>query len=152
MTIPNNLFSIDIFYDGSCGMCCTFKDWLVAEERAFAIQCLPYQSEKAAEVFPGLSEHEPEKVMVVRTDQGEVFKGAEAWVLCLYSCKHHQKKAKTLSSKFLLPLAMKTCNLIAANRQGISDLFFKKKNKELKEELSKEEDPKCDGGGCKYDA
>jgi len=128
MNIPTNITNLDIFYDGQCGMCCTFHEWVNEQERAFQVNFIPYQDPQAYDIFPGLKELDPEKEMIVRTDQGELFHGAEAWVLCLFSCEHHQAKARKLGGKMLLPVAIKACNLLAANRKRLSRVFFRRKD------------------------
>ena len=92
MNIPEQLKSIEVYYDGHCGMCCTFHEWVNKQQRAYQVSFIPYQAETAELLFPGISEMDPDKEMIVRTDRGEVFKGAEAWVVCLNSCKNYQDK------------------------------------------------------------
>ncbi len=148
MKIPEEIKYLEIFYDGRCGMCCTFHEWVNAQERAFGLTFIPYQDPALEHCFPNLAELEPDKQMIVRTDTGELFFGAEAWVLCLLSCKHHQGMARRLGGKVLLPVAIRACHLLATNRKKLSRVFFRKKDNAVMQELHQMENPNCGEGGC----
>lgn len=143
MKIPETINEIEVYYDGHCAMCCTFHEWLNRQARTFPVNFLAYQSPQAEIIFPGVTKLDPELEMIVRTDQGEIFKGAEGWVLCLLSCKSYQGIARRLAAPRLLPVAKKTCNLIASNRIGISKIFFSKKDKALAHALHEMPNPHC---------
>jgi hypothetical protein len=90
MNLPEKVEGIEVFYDGRCGMCCSFHEWINRQPRAFRIDFIPYQAPHAEQVFPGLGTLDPAREMVVRTSDERIFRGAEAWVWCLYSCTNHQ--------------------------------------------------------------
>jgi len=75
-------------------------------------------------VFPGLGTLDPAREMVVRTSEGEIFRGAEAWVWCLYSCANHQAAARKLAGPRLLPVAVHACRVLAANRHSLSKVLL----------------------------
>ncbi len=151
MKLPIHVKEIEVFYDGRCGMCCTFHEWVQAQERAFVIQMIPYQSEHAKDVFPGLSELDPAREMVVRTWEGDIYRGAEAWVWCLYSCANYRGIAQRLAGPMMLPLAMRACRLLAANRRGLSKVFFRKKDQEVRKTLHQMKAPRCVDDVCEKD-
>ena len=151
MKLHDQAVSIEVFYDGRCGMCCTFHEWVARQPRAFAIRFIPYQSPEAERVFPGLGTLDPAREMIVRTDSGEIHRGAEAWVWCLHSCANHQEKARKLSGPRMLPLAVKVCHVLAANRHSLSKLFFRAKDRKVREKLHRMEDEVCEGEFCKVD-
>lgn len=145
MNIPNDIKKIEVYYDGRCGMCCTFQEWVSRQQRAFEVEFVPYQSERAGVLFPGVRELDPDRDMIVRTDRGDIFRGAEGWVLCMLSCQSYEKWAKRLASLRLLPVARKTCNLIAANRLGISKVLFRKKDRALADAVHEMPQQPCEG-------
>lgn len=147
MKLPENIQSLEIHYDGRCAICCTFHEWLSRQPRAFPVRFLAYQSDESERVFPGVGSLDPDRDLIVRTDEGEVYRGEEAWVLCLLSCRDYQAWARRLASPKLLPLAKKMCSLIASNRLTLSKLFFKKKNEDLAKAIHKMPEQEC-GGGC----
>lgn len=135
MKLPIHVKKIEVFYDGRCGMCCTFHEWINRQARAFEIDFVPYQDERAEEIFPGIHTLDPAREMIVRTDEGGIHRGAEAWVWCLYSCANHRKLARRLARPKMLAVAIRACRLLAANRHGLSKIFFRRKDREVRETL-----------------
>lgn len=144
MKIPKNIRYIEVYYDGRCGMCCTFHEWVNKQERAYPVRFIPYQSPQAEEWFPGVNELEPEREMIVRDDRRDIYRAAEGWVLCLLSCHKYQGMARRLASPVLLPVAEKACHALAARRHGLSKLFFRKKDNEVAVELHRMSGQSCD--------
>jgi predicted DCC family thiol-disulfide oxidoreductase YuxK len=148
MKLPTQIKGIEVFYDGRCGMCCSFHEWINRQPRAFRIDFVPYQSPDAEQVFPGIGTLDPAREMIVRTSAGEIFRGAEAWVWCLYSCANHQDAARRLGGPGLLPVAIHACRVLAANRHALSKVFFRSKDRKVREELHRMEPVKCEDGFC----
>lgn len=132
-------------------MCCTFHEWIHRQARAFEIAFIPYQSPEAARVFPALNTLDPAREMIVRTDAGVLFRGAEAWVWCLYSCANYRGLAQRLARPAMLAVAIRVCRLLAANRHGLSKIFFRRKDREVREALHQMEDSVCDNDTCPDD-
>jgi hypothetical protein len=86
--------------------------------------------------------------MIVRTSENEIFRGAEAWVWCLYSCAAYQAVARRLGGPGLLPVAIHACRVLAANRHALSKVFFRSKDKKVREELHRMETGECGDGFC----
>jgi predicted DCC family thiol-disulfide oxidoreductase YuxK len=148
MKLQTKTKRIEVFYDGRCGMCCTFHEWVYRQKRAFEIDFIPYQAANAEQVFPGLGMLDPAREMVVRVDGGEIFRGAEAWVWCLYSCANYQSAARKLGGPALLPVAVNACRVLAANRHALSKVFFMRKDRAVREELHQMEPAGCTGDFC----
>jgi predicted DCC family thiol-disulfide oxidoreductase YuxK len=148
MRLSDRMERIEVFYDGRCGMCCSFHEWINRQPRAFPVEFIPYQAPHAEQVFPGLGMLDPAREMVVRTCGGGIFRGAEAWVWCLYSCANHQAVARRLARPRLLPVAVHACRVLASNRHALSKIFFRKKDRLVRNELHRMEPPKCNGEFC----
>ena len=148
MKLPQLIEGIEVFYDGRCGMCCSFHEWIARQPRAFRIEFIPYQSPDAERVFPGLGTLDPAREMVVRTSDHEIYRGAEAWVWCLYSCANHQDAARRLGGPGLLPIAIHACRVLAANRHALSKVFFRSKDKQVREKLHRMDVASCTDGFC----
>lgn len=151
MNIPEKIQNIEVYYDGRCAVCCTFHEWVNRQDRLFPVRFVAYQSEQAEILFPGVTLMDPGRDMIVRTDQRDVFRGAEGWVLCLLSCQRYQKCARRLASPQLLPVARKCCHLIAKNRLSLSKILLGKKSQELAQLIHQMPEQKCDRG-CAYEA
>ncbi len=148
MKLPDQIEGIEVYYDGRCGMCCSFHEWINAQPRAFRIDFVPYQAARAEQIFPGLGTLDPAREMIVRTSENEVFRGAEAWVWCLYSCANHQAAARRLGGPCLLPIAIHACRVLAANRHALSKVFFRSKDQQVIKELHRMKAPDCEGEFC----
>lgn len=148
MNLPKQAEGIEVFYDGRCGMCCCFHEWINRQPRAFPIEFIPYQAAHAERVFPGLCTLDPAREMIVRTSEGVIYRGAEAWVWCLYSCANHQDAARRLGGPGLLPIAIHACRVLAANRHALSKVFFRSKDRKVRETLHRMEEPECTGNFC----
>lgn len=148
MKLPEQIRKIEVFYDGRCGMCCSFHEWINRQPRAYGIDFIPYQSARAEQVFPGIGTLDPAREMIVRTSENEIYRGAEAWVLCLYSCENHQAVAKKLARPGLLSVAIRGCRVLAANRHSLSKVFFRAKDRQVRETLHRMPTPECDSEYC----
>ena len=151
MNLPIHMKYIEVFYDGRCGMCCTFHEWINRQPRAFEVKFVPYQAARAEEIFPGVAALDPAREMIVRTSEGEIFRGAQAWVWCLFSCGNYRKLARRLAKPTMLGVATQVCRLLAANRHGLSKVFFRRKDREVREVLHKMGDIDCPDGACAVD-
>lgn len=143
MSIPESIQSMEVYYDGRCAMCCTFHEWVHRQQRAYVVSFVAYQSPRAEALFSGVTKLDPERDLIVRTDQAAVFRGEEAWVLCLHSCKNYQNWARRLASPRMLPLARKLCDLIATHRLSLSKMLFNKKDRELLKMLHQMPESEC---------
>ena len=139
---------IEVYYDGRCGMCCSFHEWINRQARALPIGFIPYQAAHAEQRFPGLGTLDPAREMIVRTAEGKIFRGAEAWVWCLYSCRNFQTTARRLAGRGLLPVAVHACRVLAANRHALSKVFFRRKDKIVRQELHHMETADCEDEFC----
>ncbi|HEX5791291.1 MAG TPA: DCC1-like thiol-disulfide oxidoreductase family protein [Luteolibacter sp.] len=148
MDLPRTVEYIEVFYDGRCGMCCLFAEWLGREPHVFRVKLIAYQSPEAERVFPGLGALDPAREMVVRTSEGDIHRGAEAWVWCLSSCARHQDFARRLASPLMLPVAKRACRLLAAKRMTLSKALFRKKDREVRAELHRMDEGGCRDGVC----
>lgn len=148
MKLKREVNRIEVYYDGRCGMCCTFHEWVNAQERSFGVNFIPYQSDRAEEVFPGVGTLDPAREMIVRSDDGKIFRGAEAWVWCLFSCRKYQAVAVRLAQPGMLGVAVRACRILAANRHCLSKVFFRKKDREVRETLHEMSVQECGDNHC----
>ena len=148
MKINEKIKLLEVYYDGGCGMCRRFMRWYREQEHAVEVVILAYDSDEARERFPEIGDHEPSKLMVTRTDDGAVFRGAESWALCLWAIQKYRWLARRMTSPVMLPLAQKICVLIAANRLKISKLLFGADDKKLAAEIEKLDAEECEDGSC----
>jgi len=112
---------LTVLYDYNCGLCQRARRWLEAEPKFVALEFVPAGSDHARHRFPSL----PSKVeeLVVVNDEGGVYHGDRAWIMCLYALTDYREWALRLATPKLLPLARTAFQLVSENRIRISKLF-----------------------------
>ena len=109
-----------VFYDGECGLCRTCRQWLMNQRRYLNLQFIAFQTPEALQLFPTLQEYEPSRQLVVLSDEGGVYLGDEAWIMCLYALVDYRQWAQRMASPLLRPFAKQLCQAISTNRLFIS--------------------------------
>lgn len=117
-----------VFFDEKCGLCRKSRMWLDMQPKFFELRFLPYQSDRAREIFPALDQFDPAREIVVVDDGGNVYQGGRAWIMCLYALREYRELSLKLAHPALLPLAKRICALVSANRLKISSLLGRGEN------------------------
>lgn len=112
---------LTVLYDYHCGLCQRARRWLEAQPKFLALEFIPAGSDHARFRFPTLSEKVEELVVVA--DDGGIYQGDRAWIMCLYALADYREWALRLAAPELLPLARAAFQLISENRIAISRLF-----------------------------
>lgn len=115
--------AISVFYDARCGMCRSVKTWLEQEPKFVALHFVPYDSRLAASLFPKISDWQPEREILALSDEGGLYRGAGAWILCLWATVRYREWSLRLARPALRPYAEKLCRVISQNRRRFSRLF-----------------------------
>jgi len=124
-----------VLFDQECALCQGCRQWLMRQQAFIELHFIPLQSPEIASRFPGLKEWDQldlsEKLVVV-SDEGAVYQGQYAWIMCLYALREYREWAQRLAHPALLPFARRVCEVVSSNRLLISRFL-----KEPVEELSK---------------
>jgi hypothetical protein len=83
------------------------------------------QSDEAQRRFPGIDGLKPEKQLLVISDEGAVYRGAHAWIMCFWALENYREHGQRLAHPALLPLAKLVCELLSRNRFFLSDVLFR---------------------------
>ena len=122
-----------VLYDQECELCQRCRHWLTRQDAFVPLCFIPFQSPEVSRLFPGLKEWDQidlsEKLVVV-SDEGAVYQGQYAWIMCLYALQNYREWAQRLSHPALLPFARLVCETISRNRLIISG-FLKRPTDEL---------------------
>lgn len=141
------MHTLTIFYDAGCGLCGGFRRWMGTQASLVRLEFLPYDSAEARRRLPELEGMHPEREIVVMGDEGAVWQGAGAWVVCLWALRDWRAWAKRLASPVLLPVAANVCQLISRNRLGLSRLLALRSDEDLRAEWAGEA-ADCGDGRC----
>lgn len=102
---------------------------------------IPLQSPHLPQQFPGIEALNPKEQLLVIGDNGAVYRGASAWVMCLWATQEYREHARRLAEPVLLPFSRLVCELLSRNRFFISRLFFRQDSNEVARELATHAQP-----------
>jgi len=85
----------------------------------------PFQSEEARRLCPDLPRLQPEQRLILLSDEGGIYVGESAWLMCLYALRDYRAWAQRLAVPALRPLAQRLCMLISHNRLSLSNALFR---------------------------
>jgi predicted DCC family thiol-disulfide oxidoreductase YuxK len=112
-----------VLYDSSCGLCSYLVPWMSDQPAACELKFVAAGSEEARRRFPEFrSAHRPEELVVI-SDEGAVYRGDSAYIVCLYALHSYRSVAIRLARPTFRPLARKVFALISTNRLRLSELM-----------------------------
>ena len=112
--------TLHILYDAECALCWSCRRWLERQPAFVELRFLALQSPETACRFPGIERFHPREQLLVVSDEGAVYQGAHAWVMCLWSLREYREWSQRLASPALLPWARRVCEMVSGNRLTIS--------------------------------
>jgi predicted DCC family thiol-disulfide oxidoreductase YuxK len=86
---------------------------------------IAFQADEAQRRFPDIDALKPDEQLLVISDEGAVYRGAHAWIMCLWTLENYREHAQRLAHPVLLPLAEAVCELLSRNRFFLSDALFR---------------------------
>jgi predicted DCC family thiol-disulfide oxidoreductase YuxK len=111
---------LTVLYDARCGVCASARRWLELQPALVALDFVPAGTEQARRRFPGLQHPDPPEELVVVDDEGGVYRGEDAWILCLYALEDFREWSFRLAGQHLRPLARAAFAWLSRNRRGLS--------------------------------
>jgi predicted DCC family thiol-disulfide oxidoreductase YuxK len=123
--------TLTIFYDAHCGICSRFRKWMENQPAYVHLQFLPYDSAEARTRCPGIERMNADQEIIVMGDDGCLWQGASAWVICLWALPEYREWSARLASPSLMGMARKIVHWISSNRIGLSRLMCFKSDEEL---------------------
>ncbi|MEU8225430.1 DCC1-like thiol-disulfide oxidoreductase family protein [Kribbella sp. NPDC048915] len=103
---------LTVLYDAGCGLCRRFKDWLAAQTPApdgyggvVRLRFVAAGSTDARALYPALDHAATLRDVTVVADDGAVYVGDRAWIMCLWATATHRHTAERLANPVLRPVA-----------------------------------------------
>jgi predicted DCC family thiol-disulfide oxidoreductase YuxK len=109
-----------VLFDGECSLCGRCREWLARQPALLELVFLSFQSAEVARRFPTIAGLHPEEQLLVVTDEGGVYRGPQAWIMCLYALRDYREWSQRLAHPALLPWARRACELLSENRFRVS--------------------------------
>ncbi len=140
---------LTLFYDPHCGLCTNFKNWIIAQPAYVYLNFVPYDGADAEKLCPGISKMKADQEIVVLADDGQIWQGSTAWIVCLWALREYRPWAFRLATPVFLPLVRKACYLLSENRLQLSRLLRLRAEEETLVRDINETPLNCDDGMCK---
>jgi len=109
-----------VIYDSECGFCCRCRQWLAQQPAYLDLRFFQRNSPEVVCRFPGIEKLLRLDELLVVSDEGAVYRGAHAWVMCLYALREYREWASKLAHPSLLPFAWRAYELFSENRREFS--------------------------------
>lgn len=130
---------LHVLYDAKCELCRRVRVWLQAQPAYMPLVFVPLQSPDLEERFPGITAMEPARQILVVADSGDVWRGADAWIMCLWALREYREWSQRLASPLLRPFAARVCDLVSRNRHRFSEWFLRTGSAEIANTLAAQE-------------
>ena len=127
-----------ILYDAKCGFCVKCRWWLMNQPKYVEMEFLPSGGPDTLLRFPELHATGMAEELVVVSDEGGVYRGADAWLMCLWALEEYREWAEDLAEPALKPFARGAFALVSAGRRKLSALFGLQP-----EDLAQADPPRC---------
>jgi predicted DCC family thiol-disulfide oxidoreductase YuxK len=120
-----------VLYDAKCELCRRIRVWLERQSAFVSLAFVPLQSADLEERFPGVNALEPERQILVVADNGDVWRGSDAWIVCLWALRDFREWSQRLASPILRPFARHVCDMVSRNRLTFSRWFTSTNSSEV---------------------
>jgi len=97
--------SLTVLYDARCGRCRRIRRWLAGQAGFVPILFVDAGSAEARRRFPSLDPARTLAELTAVDDEGGVYRGAKAWILCLWALERFRGWAMRLATPSLWPRA-----------------------------------------------
>ncbi len=112
-----------VLYDHGCGLCSHLVQWMSQQHTSCELHFVAAGSADARALFPDLhSPARPEELIVV-SGEGVVYRGDDAYIMCLYALDSYRSLAVRISRPAFRPLARRVFSMISTNRLRLSDFL-----------------------------
>ena len=137
---------LTVLYDPSCDFCRRCRRWLAHEPALVELEFLD-RAGRAAEARFGRMEAPPDELVVV-SDEGEVYRGPKAFIVCLYALRDYREWAFRLAEPRLQPMAGRALEWLSHNRRRIGRWLGDSGDQAFEEALVAPPGARCTEGRC----
>jgi predicted DCC family thiol-disulfide oxidoreductase YuxK len=123
---------LTVLWDATCPMCVRCRVWLGEQRAMVPLRFVPCGSDEARASYASIPWLGAELVVV--SDDGDVWAGPAAFLVCLWTLEDWREWSYTLSGAALAPLVERFFQALSSHRQTIAAFF---------------RPDACEGGTCK---
>jgi predicted DCC family thiol-disulfide oxidoreductase YuxK len=117
------MHSLTVLYDPDCVFCLRCAAWLAAQPKYLSLELTPLDSPRAKALAPALPERAKTGDLTVIDDEGGVYTGNQAYLICLYALRDYREWSGRLVNPALWPLARRAMDWVTNNRGTLSRFF-----------------------------
>jgi predicted DCC family thiol-disulfide oxidoreductase YuxK len=110
------MLTLYVLTDAGCEVCCRIRAWLEAQPKYVDLVFIPAESEAARRRFPRLDHQATLRELTVVSNGGLVYRGAKAWLMCLWALRGYRHWSLRLGSDELIPIARRVIAWMSGNR------------------------------------
>jgi len=114
---------LTILYDSSCDFCQRCRRWMLYEATFLELEFLSRCSLAAIHQYPTLVRDADFSELLVVNDEGQVYRGAKAFIMCLYATKRYRSLSLLLAKRGLIHFARRAFEFISKRRYLLSRCF-----------------------------
>jgi predicted DCC family thiol-disulfide oxidoreductase YuxK len=112
--------NLTVLFDASCDICTAARAWMLSEPHYVPLMFIPAGSDEARQRFPDLDHGDTLREITAIDDTGAVYRGAKAWVMCLWALPRYRAWASRLGGPRPLPGAREFIGWVSRNRHNLS--------------------------------
>ncbi|WP_327273388.1 DUF393 domain-containing protein [Streptomyces sp. NBC_01224] len=110
---------LTVLYDAQCSLCVHLRQWLLKQRQLVPLDLVPAASDEARRCFPGLDHAGTLAEITVIGDRGQIYRGTDAWIVCLWALAEHRPRSHWLTTPAGRPFARATV-LAAAKYRSLT--------------------------------
>jgi predicted DCC family thiol-disulfide oxidoreductase YuxK len=107
---------LTVLYDATCAFCVRCRHWAREQRALVPLEFIPRRSGEAERRFPGASS--PDDELVVVSDEGAVYRGDSAFLMCLWALEDYREWSLRLAAPGMRPLTRRALEWLSHNRAG----------------------------------
>jgi predicted DCC family thiol-disulfide oxidoreductase YuxK len=108
--------TLTVLYDARCELCRRVRSWLEAQPAYIKLDFAAAGSDEARRRFPDLDHAAALTDLTAVSDTGDVYTGAQGWLICLWALRDYRAWALRLGTPALMPQARKIITWVSQNR------------------------------------
>ena len=123
---PSDVRTIDrltVFFDADCGLCWRARHWLAKQTKYLPLDFVSVQSSRREELLPGVDTKDMLRELTVLRSNGALYRGAKAWIVCLWALRKYRSWSLRLANPALYPLAKRAISIASSKRHSINVLM-----------------------------
>lgn len=124
-----------ILYDDTCPHSLRHREWLAQQGSIVCLRFQPHRAEEVPRRFPGIEAHLTPRDFTTVSDDGQLWTGPAAAVMCLFALEQYREFAERLAHPTLLPYARTALELLSRDVLEMKCLLRRSTHAELAEAL-----------------